>query len=909
MKNYYKKLTPLIKEGVINTRTSGEKTKYYTPEEYINNLIGKLYNTDEVLEFRKRDNVMIKIALISITAGKEKKTCGSYLDLEKEDRENITEILIQRAYQYLAEYGTETIELCIKYIICEKPSFKTALEIKGGILTLTKENIINKYSTLFPLHLPYGYYIKEDMRYLDNTIRLLEDTSEVGESEGREVKYEVKTRRGDTKIVKIVRNIDNYRITIGKIIFKVQYSDKLINIISKLESYKKENKPIPPYLRGEVYLIEAQYSPQPIKPLKESKKKGTKFGIIDIETYMEGEKMVPYACGYKTEDKEKVFYITEYITEQKMFDDLFRDICRSKYKGYTFYCHNLSGFDSVFLLNNLPNNIIGEILKDSNNRILSITLKFKSSLIRIFDSYQILPFSLKTISTSFGLKTKKGDFPYLFINKDTLNYTGETPNISYFKDISIEEYNKKNKTFDVKKETFVYLLKDLKSLFEAIEIYREFFYKNFKIDILKLPTLPSIAFSIFRTVYLQPNLSTTDRSFEVMRLTGNVARNIKTGYYGGRCEVFKPHGTELYHYDINSLYPYVMANFPIPVGNHKKIYSTNLEDYFGFVNCEVTVTDLKYPVLPVHFENKLIFPLGKFKGWYFSEELKLAKELGYKIEIKEGYTFEKGEIFKEYVKDMYHLKSDTNPLNKTVGKLLLNSLYGRFGLDVSKYMTTKIIPLNELPEYLDNYEIKDFISLPNKETAIISFIKDLSKGMLTCTILNNTIDFNTNVSIAAAISAYARITCYRLFSKIGFDKIYYTDTDSIFTSLDISTTYPELLGSNIGQLKQIGEKIKEGYFISSKLYGTVDIDGNCDIKSRAINSDLISYLDIKNIYNNQKVKVLTTKYIRDFYQGAIHNKTIDYTISTPTFDNREKHFDSTNTLWTDTYPLTIDLVK
>ena len=87
--------------------------------------------------------------------------------------------------------------------------------------------------------------------------------------------------------------------------------------------------------------------------------------------------------------------------------------------------------------------------------------------------------------------------------------------------------------------------------------------------------------------------------------------------------------------------------------------------------------------------------------------------------------------------------------------------------------------------------------------------------MLTCTILNNTIDFNTNVSIAAAISAYARITCYRLFSKIGFDKIYYTDTDSIFTSLDISTTYPELLGSNIGQLKQIGEKIKEGYFISS----------------------------------------------------------------------------------------------
>ena len=38
----------------------------------------------------------------------------------------------------------------------------------------------------------------------------------------------------------------------------------------------------------------------------------------------------------------------------------------------------------------------------------------------------------------------------------------------------------------------------------------------------------------------------------------------------------------------------------------------------------------------------LTFSLGKWEGWYFSEQLKFAKENGYKIKIFRGYSFNKG---------------------------------------------------------------------------------------------------------------------------------------------------------------------------------------------------------------------------------------------------------------------------
>jgi hypothetical protein len=66
----------------------------------------------------------------------------------------------------------------------------------------------------------------------------------------------------------------------------------------------------------------------------------------------------------------------------------------------------------------------------------------------------------------------------------------------------------------------------------------------------------------------------------------------------------------------------------------------------------------------------------------FSPELDNAVKYGYKFDILGGYIFERKNIFKNYVLNLYDLRlkyPKSNPLN-LIAKLLLNSLYGRFGM-------------------------------------------------------------------------------------------------------------------------------------------------------------------------------------------------------------------------------------
>lgn len=39
---------------------------------------------------------------------------------------------------------------------------------------------------------------------------------------------------------------------------------------------------------------------------------------------------------------------------------------------------------------------------------------------------------------------------------------------------------------------------------------------------------------------------------------------IRRAYFGGRTYVFQPYGEDLYYYDVNSLYPYIMKEYPMP---------------------------------------------------------------------------------------------------------------------------------------------------------------------------------------------------------------------------------------------------------------------------------------------------------------------------------------------------------
>jgi len=110
--------------------------------------------------------------------------------------------------------------------------------------------------------------------------------------------------------------------------------------------------------------------------------------------------------------------------------------------------------------------------------------------------------------------------------------------------------------------------------------------------------------------------------------------------------MYTPHGYNLYHYDINSLYPYSMAKFDVPISNMKyfegDIFKLGFTP-FGFLFAEVTAPEnLNIPILQILYKGRTISPLGKFTGWFFSEELFNARDnFGYKFKILKGYIFDK----------------------------------------------------------------------------------------------------------------------------------------------------------------------------------------------------------------------------------------------------------------------------
>jgi hypothetical protein len=91
----------------------------------------------------------------------------------------------------------------------------------------------------------------------------------------------------------------------------------------------------------------------------------------------------------------------------------------------------------------------------------------------------------------------------------------------------------------------------------------------------------------------------------------NQYKDIKKAYYGGKVEVFKNFGENLYHYDFVSLYPYIMKQ-NLPLGNLIKSNDTCLDNYYGFCFATVTVPENLYnSILPFRDENgNVYYPTG-----------------------------------------------------------------------------------------------------------------------------------------------------------------------------------------------------------------------------------------------------------------------------------------------------------
>ncbi len=204
--------------------------------------------------------------------------------------------------------------------------------------------------------------------------------------------------------------------------------------------------------------------------------------------------------------------------------------------------------------------------------------------------------------------------------------------------------------------------------------------------------------------------------------------------------------------------------------------------------------------------------------------------LGYKFKLLSGYEFSKKVLFKDYVEHFYKQKKTATGTERYIAKLMLNSLYGIFGRRLDTL--TPVIVKNEDIDTLV-VAVKIYFTIHITDThALLLIDADRSldiRKKINCVLEQHINTFRlgvkSNVAIAAAITAYART--YMMTFKLDYD-CYYSDTDSIFTPVDISKVAPHLVGTELGQLKDelSGGVIDDAYFLGIKQYGYTDTNSD-----------------------------------------------------------------------------------
>lgn len=199
---------------------------------------------------------------------------------------------------------------------------------------------------------------------------------------------------------------------------------------------------------------------------------------------------------------------------------------------------------------------VNPVFKDNNIIKITLTIKINGSILKVvlLDSYLIFNKSLSDLTEQ---KTK---FPYDFININTLDYNGIIPNINYFNNMDIKDYanNYNNKLFNTKLELLKYLENDLFILYNFIYKNNKSIYNLTNIDPSTITTISALSINVFNKIYPN-NISIIPHIDNI-----NIYNYLKEALYGGINEVYKPKGKKLYGYDVNSLYPAIAVNNPIP---------------------------------------------------------------------------------------------------------------------------------------------------------------------------------------------------------------------------------------------------------------------------------------------------------------------------------------------------------
>lgn len=455
--------------------------------------------------------------------------------------------------------------------------------------------------------------------------------------------------------------------------------------------------------------------------------------------------------------------------------DSFINYCSLINESSSFYFHNLK-FDGEFIIHyllthgfvhvnekklgvNQFSTIISEL-----NVFYCIKVKFKEEvIISFFDSLKLLNFSVEEVAKAFNLSIKKLEIDYK------------------------AKREKGHKITDEEKE---YLKHDVMIMSLALE-------KMFKMKITRM-TIASNAMNFFKDTI-------SKKRFEEWFKPPLYDKDLRQAYKGGFTylnEIYR--GKEVKEgivLDVNSLYPSVMYYSPMPYGEGIYFDGKYVPDklynlYIQNITCQFRIKKDMIPTIQI--KNNLSFVPTEYLSSSNEEsinltltnvDLKLFLEHYdiYDVSYNWGWKYKSStKIFKSYIDYWNELKvkatKEGNKPLRTIAKLMLNSLYGKFA--ASPEGRSKI-------PYLDNNIVKYKLSELEERTAYY-------------------------LPISIFITSWARDKTIRSAQAV-YHRFIYADTDSLHLE---GTDIPENLlisDTELGKWK-IESTFKRGKYLRQKCY-------------------------------------------------------------------------------------------
>jgi hypothetical protein len=523
-----------------------------------------------------------------------------------------------------------------------------------------------------------------------------------------------------------------------------------------------------------------------LTPLKE-RRYLDQFIVYDIETTAWPDALIkPTADELRKWHNKKIvpFVVSmfdgkdDYIFEGDDCCEKFLDFILSHaYRSLPIFAHNAGKFDVLPLLHILlsprycKKYSVEPRLQQS--RIFYVTVHDRKTHKnwKFCDSFSLINKSLKEIGKSFRTEHQKTEMPPEMYHDDPEKWKA-------------------------------YCTNDCHVLYEALKIFSDTI-KGVEGNVGY--TMASTAMRTFRTSYLHHEI---ENSFPYNEL-------FRKGYYGGRTEIFNMYAHETdgpyYDYDVNSMYPSVMRDNLYPISRPRRATFTSkddIEEKVGIAHCRVRSPDINIPLLPYHqpLTRKLLFPIGSWEGFYDFSFIVKARELGYTMDIIRAWEFTAAPIFQDYVDTIYMMRcrdKDKGAVDATM-KLMLNSLYGKFG--ENPWHETLILDPESI---LGLAEIMDTGYYSTKEHHLAS---------------------HQIPQIALRVTSLAQLRLYEYIEKIKEQggTLFYCDTDSLMTDVRLPTS------DKLGDIK-LEYDFRAGIFLRPKMYfvDAFDKDVMEKLKNRA----------------------------------------------------------------------------